>query len=101
MVTSRLGRDQGDNGDGDTGGVTDSLMILRRNFVDDSTPTPCVAACDVNGDGDTGGVTDALALLRSNFIGGVSIPEPFPGCGVGTLSTDEALGCEGPPEGCQ
>ena len=32
--------------DGDTGGVTDALMMLTRNFIDESTITPCVAACE-------------------------------------------------------
>ena len=81
------------NDDGETGGVTDALMMLTRNFVDDQLETPCVAACDVNGDGDTGGVTDALALLSNNFVGGVEIPEPFPACGPSSLASDAALGC--------
>ena len=81
------------NGDGDTGGVTDSLMILTRNFVDAGSAAPCIAACDVNGDGDTSGVTDAIALLTANFVGGIDVPPPFPSCGVSDSASDRQLGC--------
>ncbi len=90
--------DSATNADGGTGGVTDALFLLTRNFIGTAVPS-CLAACDVNGDGDIGGVTDAIALLTFNFLGGIQIPQPFPSCGTSDRGTDRSLGC-GTAEGC-
>jgi ELWxxDGT repeat protein len=88
------------SGDGETGGVTDAIFLLSYSFLGGEEP-PCLAACDSNGDGKTGGVTDAIYLLGYNFLGTPPPPEPFPACGPPEVATDEALGCERPPPGCQ
>jgi len=89
------------NGDGSvTGEVTDAVFLLQWNFAGGGEP-PCLAACDSNGDGEIiGQVTDAVHLLRFNFLGAPQPPPPFPGCGEGPFSSDEALGCERTPSGC-
>lgn len=80
------------NGDNDTGGVTDAITLLSRNFLGNAE-IPCEAACDVNGDGDSNGVTDAIVLLQHNFLGGVVIPAPYPACAISNLDSDMVLGC--------
>jgi len=85
------------NGDGKvTGQVTDAVFLLNYNFLGGEAP-PCSAACDINQDGAwTGQVTDAVYILNYNFMGGPAPPAPFPGCGLSTLETDNALGCATP-----
>jgi len=89
------------NGDGQvTGQVTDAVFLLNYNFLGMGAP-PCSAACDVNGDGSwTGQVTDAVYILNYNFMGMTPPPAPFPGCGISTLASDEALGCETATTNC-
>ena len=90
------------NGDGaDTIQVSDAIFLLLFNFSAGTEP-PCLAACDANGDGGvTGQVSDAVYMLLFSFSGGLQPVPPFPECGPASLPTDEVLGCESPPEGCQ
>jgi hypothetical protein len=82
------------DGDGDTGSVTDAIVILNFNFLGGLTP-PCLAACDVDGDGTFRGViTDAVYLLNFQFQGGTAPPAPYPACGPGSRTSDTDLGCE-------
>ena len=85
------------NGDGRvTGQVTDAVFLLNFNFLGGEAP-PCSAACDINQDGAwMGQVTDAVYILNYNFLGGPAPPAPFPGCGLSTVASDEALGCATP-----
>ena len=55
-----------------------------------------MAALNTNGDAVLD-LSDAVYLLHFLFAGGLSPAEPFPTCGPGTLSRDEALGCETTP----
>jgi len=71
------------------------------NFLGGREPD-CMAACDANGDGAvTGTVDDAVYMLQFSFMGGPAPLLPFPGCGAGTLPTDEELGCKTPPDVCR
>jgi hypothetical protein len=88
------------NGDGDSGGVNDALVMLTRNFIGLPQEVPCAAACDSNGDADTGGVNDALVLLTHNFINPVITIGPFPLCGTSDRAEDRAIGCAARVPGC-
>ena len=88
------------NGDGDTNGTTDAIVMLTRAFIG-GVDIPCLSACDVNGDGTAADLADALTLLTHNFLGGVEIPAPYPGCGRGSLESDARLGCERAPDDCR
>jgi hypothetical protein len=101
LVPERRGFIRGDcDGDGQVRGlVTDAVFLLNFNFLGGQRPR-CLAACDANADGTViGVVTDAVYLLTFNYLGGPRPPDPFPGCGAGTVR-DEALGCVTPPAGC-
>ncbi len=103
VFDSRVRFRRGDcNGDGRVAGqVTDAVFLLNYNFSAGAKP-PCLAACDANGDGRVEGqVTDAVYLLTFNFLAGAPPVEPFPDCRPGALESDQALGCETPPESCQ
>jgi hypothetical protein len=90
------------NGDGRVqGAVDDAVVLLGYNFLAGPEP-PCLAACDADGDGEvTGRVSDAIHVLNFNFLGGPPPVAPFPECGQGERSGDEALGCKESPEGCR
>lgn len=90
------------DGDGRVRGiVTDAIFLLRYTFVG-GAPPPCLAACDADGDGRVAGqITDVVYILNFNFRSGPAPVAPFPECGSGRLPTDEALGCETPPEACE
>lgn len=81
--------------------ITDAIVLLSFNFLGNSSPPPCLAACDANGDGTvTGSVTDAVYLLGFLFLGGPPPLPPFPDCGAG-MPSDAALGCMDHPTVCQ
>ena len=54
-------------------------------------------AADSGAPGDAPGAGSS----SSSFIGGVEIAEPFPACGPAVFTSDELLGCERTPRGCQ
>ncbi len=84
------------NGDRDTNGVTDALVMLEANFTGAFIP-PCDAACDANADGDITGVSDAVTMLTYNFLGGIEISHPFPLCASSNQEYDLELGCRESP----
>ena len=101
-ITPTLRLLRGDcNGDGLVEGkVGDAVFLLTYNFRDGQLPD-CLAACDADVDGIVEGVvTDAVYLLNFNFLMGEAPAQPFPQCGLSSLATDEALGCETPGAGC-
>lgn len=79
------------DGDGCTG-VNDALALLSWLFQGAEAPS-CVAACDQDGNGDAE-LTDAVFGLDFCFQGTTPPAAPFPGCGLGPLPSDQALGCE-------
>ncbi|MBN1459431.1 MAG: hypothetical protein JXA57_07830 [Armatimonadetes bacterium] len=89
---------RGDANDDGAADISDAIFILSRFFLGGEAPG-CMAAVDANGDGGTD-LSDAVYSLGFLFLGDPPPPPPFPGCGPGTLPTDEALGCETPPRRC-
>jgi hypothetical protein len=61
-------------------GLSDAVTILRRLFVDGTTPMPCRDAADANDDGEID-IHDPMRILRHLFQGGVPPAPPFPGRG--------------------
>ncbi len=86
------------NGDGRVD-ISDAVCIFSWLFLGAVDPG-CVAATNVNGDAKVD-ISDAVSLLGFLFIGGPPPVMPFPGCGVGGLDNDTAIGCWVPPESCR
>lgn len=86
------------NGDG-TLDITDAIFTLDWLFVGGSPPG-CLAAANANGDSAVD-IADPVYWLSHLFLGGPPPPEPFPGCGPGSLAIDEELGCEAPSPTCR
>jgi ELWxxDGT repeat protein len=89
---------RGDPNDDGAVDISDVVFILGWLFLGTSSP-PCAAATDTNGDG-TADISDAVSLLGFLFLDRPPPSAPFPGCGPGTLPTDEVLGCATAPVAC-
>ena len=85
------------NGDG-TANLSDAVFTLLWLFRGGPEP-PCLAGANANGD-DGIHISDATYLLIHLFLGGPPPGPPFPGCGTGTLDSDDTLGCGTSATGC-
>ena len=80
-------------GDSDGSGsveLSDAVATLSNLFLG-TKPLGCKAAADSNDDGVLA-ISDAIHTLGFLFLGGVSMPQPYPSCGVDP--TADSLGCE-------
>ena len=73
--------------------LTSGIFTLNFLFLGGVAPS-CMAACDSNGDGAVD-LTTVVYSLNNLFLGGPPPPEPSM-CGIGTLPSDEILGCDEP-----
>jgi len=85
------------NDDGDVD-ISDVICILGWRFLGEDEPG-CAAVTNTNGDARAD-LSDVVYLIGHLFMGGPEPVPPFPGCGSGTLTADEEMGCETPPEHC-
>lgn len=77
-------------GDADLTGdlaINDPVLILNYLFASGYT-LACLDAADAD-DGGTVNITDAIYVLRFLFLGDSAPPEPYPGCGPDSATTDE------------
>ena len=79
--------------------LTDAICTLNWLFLSGTQPG-CIAVTNADGAGDVG-ITDPIYLLTHLFLGGPALPKPYPECGTSTNESDQALGCERPPESCR
>jgi hypothetical protein len=75
--------------------VADVVTILGYLFQGQSIG--CLQSCDTNDD-ESNDISDAIALLNFLFGSGVSLPQPYPDCGLdgtagGSLSCDNPATC--------
>lgn len=61
--------------------ISDAVSVLAALFTPGSDPVACPDAADANDDGAVD-VSDPIATLSFLFSGGLSLPDPFPACGV-------------------
>ena len=86
------------DGDGNVN-ITDAVCMLEWLFQGGKEPD-CAAATNADGTEDVN-LTDPIHLLLHLFAGGPAPAAPFPVCGLGTLETDNEMGCWKPPETCR
>ena len=84
------------DGDDDVG-LGDGIAMLDHIFA--GGEVACAAACNFDGSNALD-VTTAVNLFGFLFLGGPAPPEPFEGCGAGSVN-DIEIGCASPPASCQ